>query len=203
MENDLSRYCELMVACVCCDTRGDLNFIWTKQHPWEQVRECRDPKREINRLQDQDQRPRLSAHSILCQNRDCLYKCWDNDPSSRPTITACKNEIERLYDGIEGESVEDARARITQYQFQRFAEDFRAAATGNLIVLRHEAGGSEPEPPTLLSHRYFSAVSPPNFAHFTPFFARSLRLGARKPDSTKERRKNGAKRAQNGRETVG
>jgi serine/threonine protein kinase len=84
---------------------GDLNFIWTKQHPWEQVRECRDPKREINRLQDQDQRPRLSAHSILWQNRDCLYKCWDNGPSSRPTITACKVDIERLYDGIEGESV--------------------------------------------------------------------------------------------------
>eukprot|EP01045_Picozoa_sp_COSAG04_P017590 COSAG04_NODE_1566_length_6320_cov_15.884102_2_plen_111_part_00 len=43
------------------------------------------------------------------------------------------------------------------------------------------------EPPTLLSHRYFSAVSPPNFAHFTPFFARSLRLGARKPETAKER----------------
>ena len=40
-------------------------------------------------------------------------------------------------------------------------------------------------PPTPLSHRCFSAVSPPNFAHFTPFFARSLRLGARKPDSAK------------------
>ena len=44
-----------------------------------------------------------------------------------------------------------------------------------------------PEPPTLLSHRRFSAVSPPNFAHFTPFFARSLRLGARKPETAKER----------------
>ena len=43
------------------------------------------------------------------------------------------------------------------------------------------------EPPTLLSHRYFSAVSLPNFAHFTPFFARSLRLGARKPETAKER----------------
>jgi len=46
---------------------------------------------------------------------------------------------------------------------------------------------SMPEPPTLLSHRYFSAVSPPDFAHFTPFFARSLRLGARKPETAKER----------------
>ena len=58
-------------------------------------------------------------------------------------------------------------------------------------------------PPTPLSHRCFSPVSPPNFAHFPPFFARSLRLGARKPDSAKERRKNGGKRARNGRETVG
>ena len=57
--------------------------------------------------------------------------------------------------------------------------------------------------PTPLSHRCFSPVSPPDFAHFPPFFARSLRLGARKPDSAKERRKNGGKRAQNGRETVG
>ena len=57
--------------------------------------------------------------------------------------------------------------------------------------------------PTPLSHRCFSPVSPPDFAHFTPFFARSLRLGARKPDSAKERRKNGGKRARNGRETVG
>ena len=49
------------------------------------------------------------------------------------------------------------------------------------------ASSVSPEPPTLLSHRYFSAVSPPNFAHFTPFFARSLRLGARKPETAKER----------------
>ena len=57
--------------------------------------------------------------------------------------------------------------------------------------------------PTPLSHRCFSPVSPPNFAHFPPFFARSLRLGARKPGNAKGRRKNGRKRAQNGRETVG
>ena len=57
--------------------------------------------------------------------------------------------------------------------------------------------------PTPLSHRCFSPVSPPNFAHFSPFFARSLRLGARKPDSAKERRKHGEKRGGNGRKTVG
>eukprot|EP01045_Picozoa_sp_COSAG04_P005660 COSAG04_NODE_265_length_18593_cov_4.226776_16_plen_213_part_00 len=51
--------------------------------------------------------------------------------------------------------------------------------------------------PTPLSHRCFSPVSPPNFAHFPPFFARSLRLGARKPDSAKGRRKTGAKRPRN------
>lgn len=69
-----------------------------------------------------------------------------------PVLAAADGEVVFLIDGQtqdpdalsrrEGESVEDARARITQYQFQRFAEDFRAAATGNLIVLRHEAGGS-------------------------------------------------------------
>ena len=42
----------------------------------------------------------------------------------------------------------------------------------------------------------------PFFAHFTPFFAHFLRLGARKPDSAKERRKNGGKRGRNGRERV-
>ena len=57
--------------------------------------------------------------------------------------------------------------------------------------------------PTPLSHRCFSPVSPPNVAHFSPFFARSLRRGARKPGNAKGRRKNGGKRARNGRETVG
>ena len=42
----------------------------------------------------------------------------------------------------------------------------------------------------------------PFFAHFAPFFAHFLRLGARKPDSAKERRKNGGKRGRNGRERV-
>ena len=41
----------------------------------------------------------------------------------------------------------------------------------------------------------------PFFAHFPPSLARSLRLGARKPDSAKIRRKNGGKRAQNRVET--
>ena len=39
------------------------------------------------------------------------------------------------------ESVSEARQRITQYQMQRFAEDFRAAATGNLVILRHSKDG--------------------------------------------------------------
>ena len=53
--------------------------------------------------------------------------------------------------------------------------------------------------------RMISGVSAPRFrpffAHFPPSLARSLRLGARKPDSAKKRRKNGGKRAQNGVET--
>ena len=60
-----------------------------------------------------------------------------------------------------------------------------------------------PLSPQRLSHRCFSAVSPPNLAHFTPSFARSLRLGARKPETAKQRRKDGAKRAKSGREIVG
>lgn len=42
----------------------------------------------------------------------------------------------------EGESVEDARQRITAYQMKRFAEDFRAAATGNIVIIRHEHEGA-------------------------------------------------------------
>ena len=37
----------------------------------------------------------------------------------------------------DGESIEDARRRVTGNQFRRFAENFRAAAAGNMIVLRH------------------------------------------------------------------
>lgn len=42
----------------------------------------------------------------------------------------------------DGESVEDARRRVTGNQFRRFAENFRAAAAGNMIVLRHEQDGA-------------------------------------------------------------
>lgn len=41
----------------------------------------------------------------------------------------------------DGESVNAARARITKYQMGRFAEDFRAAAAGNLITIKHEKDG--------------------------------------------------------------
>lgn len=41
----------------------------------------------------------------------------------------------------DGESVKDARARITRYQMGRFAEDFRAAAAGNLVTIKHEQNG--------------------------------------------------------------
>ena len=42
----------------------------------------------------------------------------------------------------------------------------------------------------------------PFFAHFPPSLARSLRLGARKPDSAKRRRNNGGKGAKSGVETA-
>ncbi len=41
----------------------------------------------------------------------------------------------------DGESVAAARQRITAYQMRRFADDFRAAAAGNMITLRHEKNG--------------------------------------------------------------
>ena len=51
---------------------------------------------------------------------------------------------------------------------------------------RHRHNRHRPEPPTLKSP-LFLGRSPPNLAHLTPFFARSLRLGARKPETAKER----------------
>ncbi len=41
----------------------------------------------------------------------------------------------------DGESVDAARARITKYQMGRFAKDFRAAAAGNLITIKHSQNG--------------------------------------------------------------
>ena len=41
----------------------------------------------------------------------------------------------------DGESIKDARARITRYQMGRFAENFRAAAAGNLVTIKHEKDG--------------------------------------------------------------
>ena len=39
------------------------------------------------------------------------------------------------------ESLEAARARIGNYNMQRYARDFRSAAAGNLVVLRHQQEG--------------------------------------------------------------
>ena len=39
------------------------------------------------------------------------------------------------------ETVEEARRRITQYQMRRFAENFRGAAAGNMITIKHEKDG--------------------------------------------------------------
>lgn len=40
----------------------------------------------------------------------------------------------------EGETVDEARHRITQIQMQRFAKDFRAAAAGNMVTIAHKSG---------------------------------------------------------------
>lgn len=69
---------------------------------------------------------------------------------AEPVMAMADGEVAFIIDGQiqdadalsrrEGESIGDARQRITQYQMQRFADDFRAAATGNLVILRHRQG---------------------------------------------------------------
>ncbi len=86
-----------------------------------------------------------------------LDKGVKRDPSDdygfgAPVLAAADGEVVFVLDGEvqnadalsrrEGEPIDEARARITRYQMQRFAEDFRAAATGNLVVLRHEKDGA-------------------------------------------------------------
>ena len=39
------------------------------------------------------------------------------------------------------ESIEAAQARISGYNMQRYARDFKRAAAGNLVVIRHDQGG--------------------------------------------------------------
>lgn len=41
----------------------------------------------------------------------------------------------------EDESIDAARARITKYQMGRFAKNFRAAAAGNIVTIKHEKNG--------------------------------------------------------------
>lgn len=65
-----------------------------------------------------------------------------------PVLSVANGEIVFVQDGEtqdqsalsrrSDESVEEARARITAYQMRRFAENFRAAAAGNFIVIRHQ-----------------------------------------------------------------
>ncbi len=69
-----------------------------------------------------------------------------------PVMAAADGDVVFIIDGQvqdadalsrrDDESINEARARITRYQFKRFAEDFRAAATGNLVVLRHDQNGA-------------------------------------------------------------
>ncbi|MEO1243259.1 MAG: M23 family metallopeptidase [Pseudomonadota bacterium] len=69
---------------------------------------------------------------------------------AEPVMAMADGEVAFIIDGQtqdpdalsrrDGETVAEARQRITQYQMQRFAKDFRAAATGNLVILRHRQG---------------------------------------------------------------
>lgn len=68
-----------------------------------------------------------------------------------PVLAMADGEVAFVIDGQvqnadalskrDDETIAEARQRITQYQMQRFAEDFRAAATGNLVILKHEQDG--------------------------------------------------------------
>jgi hypothetical protein len=41
----------------------------------------------------------------------------------------------------DGETADDAQKRITAYQMRRFSENFRVAAAGNYVVIKHETDG--------------------------------------------------------------
>lgn len=80
------------------------------------------------------------------------YSAEDDYGHGDPVLAAADGEVVFVIDDQaqnadeltrrDGESIDDARQRVTLNQFRRFAEDFRAAAAGNMIVLRHEQGGA-------------------------------------------------------------
>ncbi len=77
---------------------GVVNFIWTKKHPWVQV-SSHNVAVTIMRLQILKENPQLANDSILHRSQ-CLSSCWDNEASSRPTITECKDELQRICQGV-------------------------------------------------------------------------------------------------------
>jgi serine/threonine protein kinase len=132
---------------------GILNFVWTKKHPWSEIPGTRHSESVILRKQIGQERPELLSNSVLFQN-DCLHKCWNIDPTTRPAITECKNEIKRLHDSIEGESIAEYCASRSDeeqecYRLLRHHENPYDALVAtnpgsNCSVLEHVKNGSKP-----------------------------------------------------------
>ena len=134
---------------------GVLNYIWTKENPWSQVK----TGRQIERLILAGQTPLVSDHSIL-NVAPRLKLCWANDPNARPSISECKEEISRRYHSIEGVSaVEYCHQHNLPanegdrfcYRLLRFHENpnqhdgLHAKKTnGTCSVLQHVQNGSKP-----------------------------------------------------------
>ena len=134
---------------------GVLNYIWTKENPWSQVK----TGRQIERLILAGQTPPVSDHSIL-NVAPRLKLCWANDPNARPSISECKEEISRRYHSIEGVSaVEYCHQHNLPanegdrfcYRLLRFHENpnqhdgLHAKKTnGTCSVLQHVQNGSKP-----------------------------------------------------------
>lgn len=86
-------------------------------------------------------------------------KAHDGDPDSTqsyygfgaPVMAVAKGVVVRVIDDVtqdrsqylrgDGESVNDFRRRVGQYNMRRYATDFPRAAGGNLVTLRHEING--------------------------------------------------------------
>ncbi|MEM9617497.1 MAG: M23 family metallopeptidase [Pseudomonadota bacterium] len=83
-------------------------------------------------------------------DQDAKRDATDDYGYGEPVLAMADGEVAFIINGQvqdadalsrrDDETVAEARQRITQYQMQRFAEDFRAAATGNLVILRHRQG---------------------------------------------------------------
>ena len=81
---------------------GVLNFIWTKEYPWSQVKNSRIAQSQIIKLQTENKSPRISNNSILKNNNTCLQHCWSPTPNNRPKISECVREVTKMFESKQG-----------------------------------------------------------------------------------------------------